>query len=89
MQKNLLTKKRPRLADRRAGAARKNNIMQSNVIISGKKPTNKHLEPRLRLISSRSVEWPNLETEKERRVAVTYFWKGVEQAQSWQKEGLL
>ncbi len=31
--------------------------------------------------NGRSVEWADLETERERKIAVTYFWKGVEQAQ--------
>ncbi len=37
----------------------------------------------------RPVEWNDLETERERKIAVTYFWKGVEQAQRWVKEGIL
>lgn len=39
--------------------------------------------------NGRSVEWADLETERERKIAVTYFWKGVEQAQRWVKEGIL
>lgn len=39
--------------------------------------------------NGRSVEWADLETERERKIAVTYFWKGVEQAQCWVKEGIL
>jgi hypothetical protein len=39
--------------------------------------------------NGRSVEWADLETERERKIAVNYFWKGVEQAQRWVKEGIL
>ncbi len=39
--------------------------------------------------NGRSVEWADLETERERKIAVAYFWKGVEQAQRWVKEGIL
>jgi len=31
--------------------------------------------------NGQSVEWKDLETERERKIAVTYFWKGVRQAQ--------
>jgi len=48
-----------------------------------------YTKPALRLILGRSVEWADLETERERKIAVTYFWKGVEQAQRWVKEGIL
>lgn len=41
------------------------------------------------LDGGRSVEWNDLETERERKVAVTYFWKGVDQARQWIREGLL
>lgn len=41
------------------------------------------------LDGGRSVEWNDLETERERKIAMVYFWKGVEQAQQWIKEGLL
>ena len=37
----------------------------------------------------RSVEWADLETERERKIAVTYFWRGVDQAQKWMREGIL
>ena len=36
-----------------------------------------------------SVEWKDLETEREQKIAVTYFWKGVRQAQKWMREGIL
>lgn len=39
--------------------------------------------------NGRSVEWADLETDQERKIAVAYFWKGVEQAQRWVKEGIL
>lgn len=39
--------------------------------------------------NGRSVEWNDLETERERKIAITYFWRGVEQAQKWMREGLL
>ena len=39
--------------------------------------------------NGRSVEWNNLETERERKIAITYFWRGVEQAQKWREEGIL
>jgi len=39
--------------------------------------------------NGRSVEWADLETDRERKIAVTYFWKGVRQAQRWVKEGIL
>lgn len=62
-----------------------------------------HTKPALRLILSRlqgvqrvedmdnrrSVEWNNLVTERERKIALVYFWRGVEQAQQWMREGLL
>jgi len=39
--------------------------------------------------NGRSVEWENLETERERKIAISYFWRGVKQAQQWIEEGLL
>lgn len=39
--------------------------------------------------NGRSVEWNDLETERERKIALVYFWRGVEQAQQWMREGLL
>ena len=37
----------------------------------------------------RSVEWSLLSIERERKIAVTYFWRGVDQAQKWMREGIL
>jgi hypothetical protein len=37
----------------------------------------------------RSVEWGDLKTEREQKIAVVYFWRGVEQAQRWAEEGVL
>lgn len=37
----------------------------------------------------RGVEWSLLSIERERKIAVTYFWRGVDQAQRWREEGLL
>ncbi len=62
-----------------------------------------HSKPLLRLMLSqledlqalgamdqgRPVEWKDLETERERKICMVHFWKGVEQAREWQKEGLL
>jgi len=39
--------------------------------------------------NGRSVEWNDLKTERERKIAVVYFWRGVEQAQKWREEGIL
>lgn len=39
--------------------------------------------------NGQSVEWNNLETERERKIAITYFWRGVDQAQKWRREGIL
>jgi hypothetical protein len=36
----------------------------------------------------RPVEWADLETEREQKIAITYFWRGVEQAQKWMGEGI-
>lgn len=35
----------------------------------------------------RNVEWDSLETEREQKIAIVYFWRGVEQAKQWAKEG--
>lgn len=37
----------------------------------------------------RSVEWRDLYAERERKIAFTYFWRGVEQAEIWQREGII
>lgn len=37
----------------------------------------------------RSVEWNDLETERERKIAMIYFWRGVDQARKWMRDGLL
>ncbi len=39
--------------------------------------------------NGRSVELADLETERERKIAITYFWRGVDQAQKWMREGIL
>lgn len=39
--------------------------------------------------NGRSVEWNDLETEREKKIAVTYFWRGVDQAQKWREDGIL
>ena len=39
--------------------------------------------------NGRSVEWADLETERERKIAITYFWRGVDQAQKWMRGGIL
>ena len=41
------------------------------------------------MYNGRSAEWADLVTERERIIAVTFFWKGVEQAQRWATEGIL
>lgn len=33
----------------------------------------------------RSVEWNNLETERERKIATVYFWKGFHYTEEWRK----
>jgi len=33
----------------------------------------------------RSVEWKDLKTERERKIAVTYFWDGFEFAEEYRK----
>ncbi|MBC7075995.1 MAG: hypothetical protein H5T98_07995 [Syntrophomonadaceae bacterium] len=33
----------------------------------------------------RSVEWKDLGTERERKIAVTYFWDGFEFAEEWRR----
>lgn len=62
-----------------------------------------HLEPALRTVlgkvegvqrvedmdNGRPVEWENLESERERKIAMVHFWKGVDRAIQWQKEGVL
>jgi hypothetical protein len=37
----------------------------------------------------RPVEWKDLETERERKICMVHFWKGVEQGRQWVKEGML
>ncbi|BAF61057.1 hypothetical protein PTH_2876 [Pelotomaculum thermopropionicum SI] len=37
----------------------------------------------------RSVEWGDLKTERERKIAMVYFWQGVEQAERWREDGIL
>lgn len=37
----------------------------------------------------RPVEWNDLRTERERKIAIVYFWRGVEQAQQWQQGKIL
>ncbi len=39
--------------------------------------------------NGRPVEWDDLQVERERKIAMVYFWKGVEQARQWMKEGIL
>ena len=62
-----------------------------------------HLEPALREILSRfegvqrvedmdngrPVEWENLESERERKIAMVHFWKGVDRARQWREDGVL
>ncbi len=33
----------------------------------------------------RSVEWNDLETERERKIAMVYFWKGFHYAEEWRQ----
>ena len=35
--------------------------------------------------SGRSVEWNDLETERERKIAMVHFWKGFHYAEEWRK----
>lgn len=37
----------------------------------------------------RPVEWCDLNAERERKIAIAYFWHGVQQADQWYKEGIL